>query len=164
MFSNCTPALAQSTARVVRVKDGDTYVFRSGARVFTVRLTKVDAPEMKQAFGFTAYQCVNQLLTGKAVEYDSVGKDLYGRVLVSVKLDGKRLDSLLIRNGWAWHYIAYDTETMLDNLMNEAIMTHSGLWACGVNHVCPPWLYRSYNERNRAKYCKGCTNYLLTQK
>jgi len=147
---------AQQTARVVRVKDGDTYVFKTGERSFTVRLNKIDAPELKQNGGYGAYQFVSSLIIGKIVEYDSTGKDKYGRVLVSAKLNGLRLDSIIIRNGWAWHYVYYDRETLLDTLMQEAISDKLGLWACGVSKVCPPSLWRGYNSRNRAKYCKGC--------
>ena len=147
---------AQQTARVVRVKDGDTYVFQNGGRLFTVRLTKIDAPEIKQNGGHGAYQFVSSLINGKIVEYDSTGKDKYGRVLVSAKLNGKRLDSFIIRNGWAWHYLEYDNEPMLTISTQEAIRDRLGLWKCGVDKVCPPWLWRGYNSRNRLRYCKGC--------
>ena len=147
---------AQQTARVVRVKDGDTYVLQTGSRSFTVRLKKIDAPEIKQNGGHGAYKFVSSLINGKIVEYDSTGKDKYGRVLVSAKLNGLRLDSLIIINGWARHFVNYDNEPMLDISMQEAISGKSGLWKCGTNNVCPPWLWRGYNSRNRAKYCKGC--------
>lgn len=147
---------AQQTARVVRVKDGDTYVFKTGNRSFTVRLNKIDAPELKQNGGYGAYQFVSSLIIGKIVVYDSTGKDLYGRVLVSARLNGLRLDSIIIRNGWAWHYVNYDKETMLDTMMQQAISDKLGVWACGTLKVCPPSLWRGYNSRNKVKYCKGC--------
>ena len=31
-----------------------------------------------------------------------------------------------------------------------------GLWHCGTNKVCPPWIFRSFNKLNRIKYCSGC--------
>lgn len=156
MMCFLTQNKAQQTARVVKVKDGDTYVFKTGSRSFTVRLNKIDAPELKQSGGFKSYQFVSGLIIGKLLAYDSTGKDLYGRVLVNVKLEGKRLDSLIIRNGWAWHYVNYDNEVMLENAMQEAITDRLGLWACGTPKVCPPWLWRSYNTRNKTRYCKGC--------
>ena len=36
---------AQKTATVLRVKDGDTYVLKVGARELTVRMKNIDAPE-----------------------------------------------------------------------------------------------------------------------
>lgn len=148
--------IAQRTAKVIKVKDADTYVFEVGARILTVRLNKIDAPELKQKSGFEAYQFVSSLIIGKTVTYDSTGKDKYGRVLAGAKLNGMRLDSIIISNGWAWHYIAYDKEELLDELMQEAIRNKLGLWKCGMKNVCPPWLWRGYNEKSRARYCKGC--------
>ena len=148
---------AQSTARVVRVKDGDTYVLVDGSNTFTARLLKIDAPEMKQKSGIEAYRFVNGTIAGKMVGYTGTAKDRYGRTLVSITINGLRLDSLIIRNGWAWHYLNYDNETMLDYAMQQAISDSLGLWSCGNANVCPPWLYRGYNAKNKIRYCKGCS-------
>ena len=148
---------AQSTARVVRMKDGDTYVLADGNNTFTARLLKIDAPELKQKSGMEAYRFVNGTIAGKMVGYTGTAKDRYGRTLVSITINGLRLDSLIIRNGWAWHYVNYDNETMLDNAMQEAIGDSLGLWSCGNANVCPPWLYRGYNAKNKIRYCKGCS-------
>lgn len=101
VFGTCflTENKAQQTAQVVRVKDGDTYIFKNSIRPFTVRLTKIDAQEVKQNGGYGAYKFVSSLISGKRVVYDSTGKDKYGRVLVTVRLNGMRLDSFIIRNG-----------------------------------------------------------------
>lgn len=147
---------AQNTARVIRVKDGDTYVLQTENRQITVRLNKIDAPELKQNGGVSAAKFVSSLILGKNIVYDSTGKDKYGRVLANATINGLRLDSIIIRNGWAWHYVNYDKETMLDNAMQEAITEHLGIWKCGTLKVCPAWLWRSYNDKNKEKYCKGC--------
>jgi micrococcal nuclease len=148
---------AQKKARVIGVKDADTYIFEIDKQAVTVRLNKIDAPELKQPSGVSAFEFVQNLIIGKIVTYESTGKDKYGRLLASAKLDGKRLDSLIICNGWAWHYVVYDKEVLLQTMQEMAITNHLGLWKCGLNKVCPPWIWRSYNARNRAKYCKGCT-------
>jgi len=148
---------AQTTAKVIRVKDGDTYVLQDSVKTFTVRLLKIDAPELKQKSGMESYRFVNGTIAGKMVGYTGNSKDKYGRTLVSITINGLRLDSLIIRSGWAWHYLNYDNETMLDNAMQEAIGDSLGLWSCGSSSVCPPWLYRGYNAKNRIRYCKGCS-------
>jgi len=159
VFGLATASLcAQNTARVVRVKDGDTYVLATGGNTFTARLMKIDAPEMSQKSGVEAFRFVNSKIVGKTIQYAGNAKDKYGRTLVSITIDGQRLDSLIIRNGWAWHYENYDNETLLENAMQEAISDSLGLWACGNSNVCPPWLYRGYNAKNRILYCKGCSN------
>jgi micrococcal nuclease len=147
---------ANDSARVVRVKDGDTYVFRKGNTDFTVRLKNIDAPELKQPFGYLSFVYTSKLITGKMVSYDNTGKDLYGRVLADVWLNNQRLDSTLISNGWAWHYQQYSNDTLLKSLMVSAINANKGLWKCGMNGVCPPSFWRTYNLKNKSKYCKSC--------
>ncbi len=158
LFGLLTKISAQKIARVVRVKDGDTFILKNGNNVFTARLNKIDAPEIKQNGGLQSYQKLNELIIGRELNYDSTGKDFYGRILINAFIDNKRLDSLIIRNGWAWHYNNYDKEPLLDSAMNKAISERLGVWACGVSKVCPPWLWRRYSYRNRARFCKGCRN------
>lgn len=151
-------AMAQRTAKIVRVWDADTYSLLVKGKIIVARLTNIDAPELKQHFGEAAKQQVSQILLGKTVSFDSAGTDKYKRQLVSVRVDGKALDSLLLRNGWAWLYLEYCNDATLANLQRLAINEHKGLWVCAVNSVCPPWLYRHYNFKNRLKYCKGCNS------
>ncbi len=150
-------AAVQDKGRVVRVKDGDTYVLKVGRDTLTIRLAAVDAPELNQAFGLDAFYCVRDTLLGRMVSFKKLGTDRYGRTLADVFLpDGKLLSELLIGNGWAWHYTEYDHNPKLDDLQKQAIEKGLGLWACGVKRVCPPWLFREYGWRNRLRYCKGC--------
>jgi micrococcal nuclease len=100
----CLKLSANDSARVVRVKDGDTYVLRKGNTDFTVRLKNIDSPELKQPYGYLSFVNTSKLLSGRMVSYDSTGKDLYGRVLADIWINNQRLDSTLISNGWAWHY------------------------------------------------------------
>lgn len=148
--------MAQTNALVTRVKDGDTFVARWNGNSYDCRLSNVDAPELKQAYGITSKDNLSKILFGKTVTLDSLKKDLYGRVLVNVRVDGMRLDSLMIRKGWAWHYVIYSRDPMLHLAMQEAANDRLGLWSCGVAKVCPPWLYRKYTYRNKLIFCKGC--------
>ena len=147
---------ANDSARVVRVKDGDTYVLRKGNTDFTVRLKNVDAPELKQPYGYLSFVNTNKLLSGRMVSYDSTGKDLYGRVLADIWVNNQRLDSTLIRNGWAWHYQTYSKDSLLKSMMILAINENKGLWKCGMAGVCPPSFWRSYNLKDKSKYCNNC--------
>lgn len=147
---------AQTTATVIRVVDGDTYQMLKAGRVFTVRLANVDAPESTQAFGGEATKNANVLLFGKTVLVDSIGKDRYNRMIASITIKNIALDSLMVRNGWAWHYKAYSHNMALENLQAIAINERKGLWQCGSNKVCPPWVYRNLNSKNRAIFCSAC--------
>ncbi len=147
---------ANDSARVVKVIDGDTYILRKDNTNFTVRLKNVDAPESKQQFGFLSTVYTSQLILGKVVQYNSTGKDIYKRVLADIWINNQRLDSILIRNGWAWHYQQYSNDTLLKSMMVLAINEKIGLWKCGMNGVCPPNLWRTYNIKKRTKYCTVC--------
>jgi micrococcal nuclease len=147
---------ANDSARVVKVLDGDTYVFRKGNKDFTVRLNNVDAPESKQHYGFQSGLHTSQTILGKVVRYDSTGTDVYKRVLADVWVDNKRLDSLLIRNGWAWQYVQYSNDLVLKNCMQLAMDEKIGLWKCGTMAVCPPSLWRSYSKKDRIRFCDRC--------
>ena len=152
----CFELFANDSARVVRVKDGDTYVLRKGNTDFTVRLKNVDAPELKQPYGYLSFVNTSKLLSGRMVSYDSTGKDLYGRVLADIWINNQRLDSTLIRNGWAWHYQTYSKDSLLKSMMVIAINEKTGLWKCGMAGVCPPSFWRSYKLKDRSKYCNTC--------
>ena len=153
---SCLKLSANDSARVVRVKDGDTYVFRNGNKDYTIRLKNVDAPESKQQFGFQSTLLVSKLILGKLVIYDSTGTDMYKRVLADVWVDNMRLDSILVRNGWAWQYAQYSNDTILKNCMQLAFDEKKGLWRCGALAVCPPSLWRNYSIKDKNRYCNGC--------
>ena len=149
---------SQTPATVIRIVDGDTYQLLQNKRVFTVRLANVDAPETKQSFGEAAKDSVSKLILGKSVVVDSLKLDRYNRVIATIEIKGMALDSIMISNGWAWHYAEYSYKPELAAMQEMAISKHLGLWKCGANKVCPPHIYRSLNAKNKAKYCKGCIN------
>jgi len=149
-------SFCQTKARVTRVKDGDTFVALWDGKLHDCRLLNIDAPELKQSFGVASKDSLTKLILGKMVILEGLKKDLYGRVLVNVQIQNMRLDSLMIRNGWAWHYVNYSHDPVLENCMLLARTQGAGFWRCGKSTVCPPWLYRHYNYRNRLRYCTGC--------
>ena len=150
--------VSQVQAKVVQVKDGDTYVLKVKDSMKVIRLLNVDAPELDQAWGLQVQDEVRKLMLGKYVNYEYVKTDFYQRELGRIKIGKKSLDSLLIKNGWAWHYVNFDKNKKLDALMKKASDKKVGLWECGKENVCPPWLFRSYNARFRYMYCRGCNS------
>jgi endonuclease YncB( thermonuclease family) len=75
------PSLATAadlfTARVVRVKDGDTVVVLQGKKQIDVRLEDIDCPESGQSFGQKAKQAVSKVAFGKTVTIQPSGTDRY---------------------------------------------------------------------------------------
>ena len=87
---------AQTNATVIKIVDADTYQVLSNAKVFTVRLANVDAPELQQQFGMEAKEFVSELVYGKQVLLEILKKDKYNRTVASIRIHGMALDSILI--------------------------------------------------------------------
>ena len=101
---------AQPQARVIEAIDGDTVVVAFGdGTTDTVRLLGVDTPETHhptkpvQCFGPEAAAYTARRLTGRVVrlEGDVEARDIYGRRLAYVIVDGERFNDELLRRGYA---------------------------------------------------------------
>jgi endonuclease YncB( thermonuclease family) len=72
------------TGKVIGISDGDTITVldeSSGKPVPTkIRLSEIDTPESKQAFGSKAKQALSEKIFGKVVKVEYRSKDRYGRV------------------------------------------------------------------------------------
>src|SRR5215475_14768406 len=99
-------ACAQTiTGKVVGVSDGDTItVLDASNQQHKIRLEGIDAPESNQDFGSRAKQSLSDLVFGKTVTVTSEAKDMYGRVLGDVTVDGKNVNLEQVRRGMAWFY------------------------------------------------------------
>lgn len=108
---------AQKTSKgvVTRVVDCDTYLidvvsYKGQAGSIRVRPTNCDCPEIEfrakrkpaQEYGHEAKNKVASLIEGNEVELTYWGRDIHERVLAYVSIDGKRLDDIIISNGWGW--------------------------------------------------------------
>lgn len=99
----------EATVRVSRVVDGDTIEVRLGERSEDVRLIGVDTPETVkpdtpvQCFGERASHFTKRRLTGRQVRlvFGVERRDVYGRLLAYVYLDGHFFNSTLVRRGLA---------------------------------------------------------------
>jgi len=92
--------------QVVFILDGDTFIATDGNVKFRVRIVAMDAPEKGQPYADAAKGRLQQLLQGKAIQIQPVGKgyDLYGRVLGQVWVEGQDAARLLIEDGLATYY------------------------------------------------------------
>ncbi len=134
---------AAFAARVTRVIDGDTIlVALAGGRVETVRILGVDTPETKkpntpvQCYGPEASAYTKERLTGRAVvlELDTEPRDIYGRLLAYVVVDGRRFDDELLRFGYARLLVISPNDAYSRAMLTaetEARRADRGLWgAC----------------------------------
>lgn len=136
------PALAAAAlCLVVGITDGDTIKVRCGeGEQEKVRLTQIDTPERKQAFGTQAKQALSELIFQKEIQLVREGKDRYQRVLGAIYLDGVHINFEMVRNGFAWCYLKYLTDDSCLELESNARDSRSGLWAD--TGAVPPWDFR----------------------
>ena len=100
---------ADAPWRVERVDDGDTIEVVRGSESDVIRLLGIDTPETHhptkpvQCFGPEASAFTTRRLTGRLVrlESDVEERDIYGRRLAYVLLDGRRFNDELLRRGYA---------------------------------------------------------------
>jgi micrococcal nuclease len=136
------------SGRVVAVKDGDTIEVLHSFKAERIRLADIDCPEMGQAFGNRAKQLTWDLVFGKDVLIKSTGKDRYGRTIGEVFIDGISLGEELVRNGAAWWYQKYSSNSKLGDLEREARNKKWGLWV--ERNPMAPWDWRT-QKKNRSK-------------
>ena len=96
--------------RVTRVVDGDTIVVDFNGTEEKIRLIGVDTPESvhpdsskNSEAGLEASEYTRSMLEGKYVtlEFDVQQRDMYGRLLAYVYLDGVMFNKTLLENGYA---------------------------------------------------------------
>ena len=132
----------QIEGKVIKVYDGDTLtILTNQNETEKIRLEGIDCPELSQDFGKEARDYTSKLTLNRNVTIyvKSIGR--YGRKIALVILpNGKVLNDLLLKNGYAWHYKAYNQEKKFEDLENEAKSKKIGLWE--LDNPIPPWDYR----------------------
>ena len=150
-----TTAPTAAGDKVVAIKDGDTIELLRNGQTIKVRLYGVDCPEKTQDYGQRARQFTSDLAFGKVVRLIEHNKDRYGRTVGTIILpDGRNLNEELVRNGFAWHYIAYSKDQNLANLEADARRYKRGLWAAP--NPTPPWDFRK-DKKTAAATKKAAT-------
>ncbi len=143
IFSLCLATAGHALeGKVVGVSDGDTLTLLDASRnQHHIRLSEIDAPEAKQAFGQKAKQALSKLCFGKHAEVHNTSADRYQRVVGTVYCDGSNANNELVRQGMAWVYVQYASKSSpLFALEKTARANNTGLWAD--RHAIPPWEWR----------------------
>lgn len=99
-------------------------------RQVKVRLTDIDAPELRQPFGTRSRQSLSEMCFGKLASLDVRGHDRYQRSLAQVTCDGKDANAEQVRRGYAWTYVRYARQgSPLYGFEQEARTARRGLWS-----------------------------------
>ena len=134
------------SGKVVAVLDGDTITVLHDNVQTRVRITGIDAPEKKQAFGQRSKQSMSDCAFGKDVEIDWKKLDRDGRTIGKVVADGVDCGLRQIEIGMAWHYKAYAKNQSREDREAYALAEEKakaerrGLWSD--NDPLPPWEFR----------------------
>ena len=150
MLVLCLVSQAQAETllgKVIHVQDGDSITVLDDTRTqHKIRLTGIDAPERRQAFGNVAKESLAEQVAGQsvAVEWDKV--DRYGRKVGKVLLGGLDSNLVQVKRGLAWHYKKYEREQSPADRQSyaaaeaEAREAKLGLWRDA--EPTPPWEFR----------------------
>ena len=135
---------AAQNCLIVGVTDGDTLKARCGTPAayeqVKIRLSEIDAPESKQAFGERSKQSLSDLCFHQQAVITGGNKDKYGRTLARVECKGKDAAVHQVQTGMAWAYTQYLTDQAVYRAQQAAQTTHVGLWADA--KPVAPWLWR----------------------
>lgn len=141
IFPLLTTSAAALEGRVVKVVDGDTLViFTAKNQQIRVRLTEIDAPEQRQAYGRKAKEQLASFCAGKKAVLTDTGTDRYGRTLGRVHCDSIDANLQMVTTGYAWRYTKYARDPALVVAQDSAQRMKLGLWAD--DNPIPPWDFR----------------------
>lgn len=106
----------QLVGKVIKITDGDTVnVLTNDNHTHKIRLSGIDAPEKKQAFGNRSKQALAELIDGKTVSVEFNKLDRYKRVVGKITFNGLDVNLRQIKLGLAWHYKKYEKEQDVDD-------------------------------------------------
>ena len=140
-----TPVYAeQYEATVIKVIDGDTIWIKKDNNHIKVRLSYIDAPELKQNFGIRSRNFLSNLVLDKMIEVNTNKKDRYNRHLGEIYIHNTKesifVNAKMIKSGNAWVYKTYANNPYLKNLEDYAKMNKKGLW--NEKKIIEPWIFR----------------------
>ena len=140
-----TPVYAeQYEATVIKVIDGDTIWIKKDNKHIKIRLSYIDAPELKQNFGIKSRNFLSNLVLDKMIEVNTNKKDRYNRHLGEIYIHNTKesifVNAKMIKSGNAWVYKTYTNNPYLKNLEDYAKMKKKGLW--NEQKIIEPWIFR----------------------
>lgn len=151
------------TGRVISVIDGDTIeMLDTGAHLFRIRLSGIDAPEKSQQFGRRSKEHLSDLIFGELVEVDTGKIDKYGRTVGKVLVHGQDANLAQVRAGFAWHYKQYAGEqTASDRALyasaeEGARSLRIGLWRDPKPMAPWEWRHGGKDQPTTISLASGC--------
>lgn len=149
------PLFAQAEliqGKVVGVSDGDTItILNSSNTQYKIRLSGIDSPKKKQAFGQKSKENLSRLVFAKIVNADCAKKDRYQRFLCKIIVNGVDANLEQLKDGFSWLYKTYQRDQiesdrqLYANAEDVARGRRKGLWS-EANPI-EPWEFRKMGNR-----------------
>ena len=124
---------------IIRVIDGDTFVFQTEEGALKVRMYGTDAPERNQPFAKESADFLKQYLNKDAILKVN-GIDRYARSLGKLYIEGQDINLLSIKKGYSWHFKRYSSDQDYATAEEYARNNKLGLWK--LDDPVPPWNWR----------------------
>lgn len=138
--------------KVLYISDGDTIAVKEIKKetlvgnLIKIRLYGIDAPEIKQDYGYESKKKLIELIRDKNINIKEINKDKYGRVVGIVYLNGKNINEEMVKGGHAWWYREYDKNNkILEKYEMEAKKNKIGLFA--KKGYIEPWKFRKKTKQ-----------------
>ena len=150
-LSGISYAQSPIQGKVVGVADGDTITVLQDSKQYKIRLYGIDTPEKKQGFGQKAKKFTSDMVFRQQVKIVAYDTDRYGRTVGMVYIGKKCLNEELIKNGYAWVYKKYCSESFCNRwlqLERKARVNKLGLWT--YDNPVAPWEFRR-GKSNKSK-------------
>jgi endonuclease YncB( thermonuclease family) len=138
------------SGRVIRVKDGDSFLMLSRGEEVEARIAGIDAPELSQPYGEAAREALRRRVDGREVRVEVGTIDRYGRAVGRLREGSDDVGRELVREGAAWVSRRYADDLELYDLESEARRARRGLWATAEAERMPPWNWRRSHPRSSA--------------
>lgn len=128
---------------IIRIIDGDTFVFQTEEGSLKVRMFGTDAPERDQPYSKESADFLKQYLN-KDATLKTRGVDRYSRTLGVLYIDGQDINLLSIKKGISWHFKRYSSDIQYAQAEEYARNSKTGLWA--LQNPIPPWEWRQNKQ------------------
>jgi endonuclease YncB( thermonuclease family) len=131
----------EQTGKVIKIIDGDTFdMLTKEKNTLRIRMNGIDCPERKQDFYQSAKNALAGYIFNKEVKLFITGRDRSKRIIATVYCNGENINLAMIKNGYAWHYKKYSTDSVYAEAEQQARFARKGLWR--MEHPVAPWNFR----------------------
>ena len=147
-FFNCAEAQnkllvksSEQAGTVVKIIDGDTFdLLTKEKNTIRIRMNGIDCPERKQDFYKVSKDALAAYIFKKEVKLINTGRDRNKRTIAIVFCNEENINLAMIRNGYAWHYKKYSTDSSFAKAEKQARTAKKGLWQ--MDNPVAPWEFR----------------------